>query len=166
MPSLIGVLAFLFGLTVATFSELRVFFPALLAGAVVTLKVFALSLPVFLALSFAAAAGRTSAYAPIRWLTSAYVEIFRGTSLLVQLFWFFYVLPEFGIVLSPVMAATVAMGLNFGAYGAEVVRGAVSAVDKGQWEACVALNIPRAQAGASHHLSAGHRDQRFPEWQT
>ena len=66
-------------------------------------------------------------------------EVIRG----VQLFWFFYVLPEFGIVLSPVMAATVAMGLNFGAYGAEVVRGAVSAVDKGQWEACVALNIPR-----------------------
>ena len=143
MTALAAIMAFLFGLVVATFSQVRVFFPALLAGAAVTLEIFALSLPLFLILATTAALGRSSAHALLRWLAIFYIEIFRGTSLLVQLFWFFYVLPKFNIVLTPVAAASICIGLNFGAYGAEVVRGALGSVGSGQWEACTALGIPR-----------------------
>lgn len=69
------------------------------------------------------------------------IEFFRGTSLLVQLFWLFYVLPLLGYRLTPVAVAVVAFGLNFGAYGAEVVRGAIGAVPRAQWEGAVALNL-------------------------
>lgn len=69
------------------------------------------------------------------------IEFFRGTSLLVQLFWLFYVLPLLGYRLDPLLVAVVAFGLNFGAYGAEVVRGAINAVPRPQWEGAVALNL-------------------------
>jgi polar amino acid transport system permease protein len=73
------------------------------------------------------------------------IEFFRGTSLLVQLFWLFYVLPllpyPFGFRLDSLLVAVLAFALNFGAYGAEVVRGAINAVPKPQWEGAVALNL-------------------------
>jgi polar amino acid transport system permease protein len=86
------------------------------------------------------------ASAPWRWLATVYVELFRGTSALVQLFWLFFVLPHFGVTLEPMSVGIAALGLNVGAYGAEVVRGAISSVSKGQWEAATALNLTRAQA--------------------
>jgi len=64
----------------------------------------------------------------------------------VQLFWLFFVLPHFGITLDPMTVAIVALGLNVGAYGAEVVRGAIQSVPSGQWEASVALNMPQSMA--------------------
>jgi polar amino acid transport system permease protein len=69
------------------------------------------------------------------------IEFFRGTSLLVQLFWLYYALPLLGYALDPIEVAVVAFGLNFGAYGAEVVRGAIKAVPKAQWEGSIALNL-------------------------
>ena len=70
------------------------------------------------------------------------VEFFRGTSLIVQLFWIVYAMPLLlGYKLNNVVAAILALGLNFGAYGAEVVRGAIKAVPKPQREACTALNL-------------------------
>ena len=78
---------------------------------------------------------------PIRWLVRAYVEFFRGTSLLVQLFWMYYVLPHFGILLDPFVAGVLGISLNSSAYGAEAVRGAILAVPKPQYEAAIALNI-------------------------
>ncbi|CCQ15728.1 ABC amino acid transporter, permease component [Rhodococcus sp. AW25M09] len=69
------------------------------------------------------------------------VEFFRGTSLLVQLFWLFYVLPLLGFQLESMFCGILALGLNYGAYGAEVVRGSISAVAKPQWEAALALNF-------------------------
>ena len=76
----------------------------------------------------------------------AYIELFRGTSLLVQLFWLFFVLPlpPFNLELSAYTVAIVGLGLHIGAYGAEVMRGAIGSVAKGQYEACVALNMPPA----------------------
>ncbi|MFD1810787.1 ectoine/hydroxyectoine ABC transporter permease subunit EhuC [Rhodococcus gannanensis] len=71
------------------------------------------------------------------------VEFFRGTSLVVQFFWLFYVLPEFGFKLESMVVGIVALGLNYGAYGAEVVRGSINAVPTGQWEATTALNFGR-----------------------
>jgi polar amino acid transport system permease protein len=70
------------------------------------------------------------------------VEFFRGTSLVVQLFWIVYAMPILlGYKLDNQVAAILAFGLNFGAYGAEVVRGAIKAVPKPQREACTALNL-------------------------
>ena len=76
-----------------------------------------------------------------RFVARVFIEFFRGTSLLVQLWWLFFVLPQFGWVLSPLAVGVLAFALNFGAYGAEVVRGAINAVPKAQWEATVALNM-------------------------
>lgn len=70
-----------------------------------------------------------------------YVELFRGTSLLLQLFWLYYVLPLVGIDIPPLAAAIVGIGLNYGAYGSEVVRGAFVSVDKGQAEAARSLGL-------------------------
>ena len=74
-----------------------------------------------------------------------YVEIFRGTSILVQLFWIFFVLPlpPFNLEISPFVAGVLALGLNVGAYGAEVVRGAIQSISRGQIEAAIALNMSR-----------------------
>lgn len=77
----------------------------------------------------------------VRGAARTFIEFFRGTSLLVQLFWFFYVLPLFGIELSSLFTGILALGLNYGAYGAEVVRGALNSVPKGQWEASIALSL-------------------------
>ena len=75
------------------------------------------------------------------------VEFFRGTSLIVQLFWIVYAMPLLlGYKLNNVVAAILALGLNFGAYGAEVVRGAIKAVPKPQREACTALNLTALHA--------------------
>ena len=136
-----ALVAFLIGLCVATFAELRVFLPALLKGAVVTVQVSVLSIALFLFLSVATGIVRTFGNRTSRWIATIYTEVFRGTSLLVILFWMFFVMPEFGVTLSPLVAGVCAIGLNFGAYGAEVVRGAIAAVPRGQSEATIALNM-------------------------
>ncbi|MGB3373196.1 MAG: ectoine/hydroxyectoine ABC transporter permease subunit EhuC [Rhodococcus sp. (in: high G+C Gram-positive bacteria)] len=92
-----------------------------------------------LALVLGLAAGNRHLY--VRGPSRVVVEFFRGTSLLVQLFWLFYVLPLLGFQLDSMFCAILALGLNYGAYGAEVVRGSIAAVPKPQWEAALALNF-------------------------
>src|SRR5690606_18739516 len=92
-------------------------------------------------LAFAAGIGKLSKVAPLRWLSVVYIEIFRGTSLLVQMFWLFFALPLLGVRLEPTTAGILALSLNIGAYGAEVVRGAILAVDPKQYEAATAVNF-------------------------
>jgi polar amino acid transport system permease protein len=77
----------------------------------------------------------------VRGAVRVVVEFFRGTSLYVQLFWLFYALPILGLRFAPMACGVLALGLCYGAYGAEVVRGAVRAVPRAQWEATVALNL-------------------------
>jgi polar amino acid transport system permease protein len=69
------------------------------------------------------------------------IEFFRGTSLLIQLWWMFFALPLLGIAIEPLAIGIIAFGMNFGAYGAEVVRGSLNAVPRAQWEGAVALNL-------------------------
>lgn len=69
------------------------------------------------------------------------VECIRSTPLLLQIFFVFYVGPQFGVRLSPWTAGVVTIGLHYGAYLSEVYRGAIESVSRGQWEACVALNL-------------------------
>lgn len=82
----------------------------------------------------------------IRVLARIYVEIWRGTSELVQLLWIYFVLPVLvGYKIVPLVAGIVVLGLNFGAYGAEIVRGAVRSVPTAQYEGAIALNFTPAQ---------------------
>src|SRR5699024_9461868 len=83
----------------------------------------------------------------VRGVTTAYVEIFRGTSLIVQLFWLYYAVPMlFGINLgSNWWVGVIAIALNYGAYMSEVVRSSILSVDEGQTEAAIALNLSRVQ---------------------
>lgn len=74
-------------------------------------------------------------------ISTVYIEFFRGTSLLVQLYWIYFVLPLLGLRFEAFPAGFVALGLNFGAYGAEIVRGSILAVPNTQWEAAQALNM-------------------------
>jgi len=118
----------------------------ILDGAVVTIELTIYGCVFALVMAIVAGLGRVSSLAPVRWLAVAYVEFFRGTSIFVQLFWAYYVLPLMGLTLSPLQAGVLALGLNVGAYGAEVVRGAILSVDRGQREAGIALNLTRTQA--------------------
>jgi polar amino acid transport system permease protein len=98
-----------------------------------------------LVMAFVGGVAKLSHNTLVRWLAVIYIELFRGTSAIVQLFWLFFVLPFFGIELPAVLAGILALGLNVGAYGAEVVRGAILAVPKGQYEAATALNFTSQQ---------------------
>ncbi|MBD2869745.1 ectoine/hydroxyectoine ABC transporter permease subunit EhuC [Paenibacillus arenilitoris] len=115
--------------------------PLLVDGLLITVQVAVLSSVVALALAAAAGLARTSRYAAIRGLAGTYVEIFRACSLLVLLFWVYFALPFLGIELSKVTAAVLAIGLNIGAYGAEIVRSSLKAIPEGQHEAGIALNL-------------------------
>lgn len=141
-----AILAFGAGLVTASFADFRDHLPELLRGLEVTVKVTLGGALLALLAAFTAALCKMYAPAPLRWLATGYIEAFRGTSALVQLFWLFFVLPHFGITLDPLSVGIMALGLNVGAYGAEVVRGAIGGVAAGQWEAATALNMTRVQA--------------------
>lgn len=119
--------------------------PRILPGLVVTLQILFSGAALAFVVAFVAGLGRISRFAIVRSITAIYVELFRGTSLLVQLFWFFFALPAFGFQLTPFFAGVLALGLNYGAYGSEIVRGAIVAIPKGQTEASIALNMTRWQ---------------------
>lgn len=120
--------------------------PAMWKGTIVTLTVTVLAAITALMLSVAAGLARQSRLAPVRWITAAYVEAFRGTSLLVQLFWLYFAFPLlFDIRMSAMTAAVLALGLNYGAYGSEIVRSSIEAVPRGQTEAAIALNMTPGQ---------------------
>jgi polar amino acid transport system permease protein len=116
-------------------------FPRLLNGTILTVQIAVCAMFFATILSIALGLARLVRPWPIRWLVRAYVEFFRGTSLLVQLFWMYYVLPHFGILIDPFTTGVLGISLNASAYGAEAVRGAILAVPKAQYEAAIALNI-------------------------
>lgn len=117
------------------------FLPSLLKGAEITVLVAFFSSILAIIVSFIVGLLRLSKLWIVRTVSAIYVEVFRGTSLLVQLFWLYFALPFIGIELPKMLAAILAIGLNFGAYGSEIVRSAVLAVPKGQTEAAIALNM-------------------------
>jgi len=115
----------------------------ILEGALVTIELTIMGSALALVMAFLAGLGRLSRFFAVRALATAYIEFFRGTSIFVQLFWVYFVLPFIGVSLTPLQAGVLGLGLNVGAYAAEVVRGAVLSVGKEQYEACVALNLGR-----------------------
>lgn len=118
----------------------------ILDGALVTIQLTLMGCALALVMAFVAGLGRLSRFFAVRALATAYIEFFRGTSIFVQLFWAYFVLPFAGFELTPLQAGVLALGLNVGAYGAEVVRGAIQSIGKEQYEACVALNLGRWQS--------------------
>lgn len=120
-------------------------------GAWVTVQLTLYSTILGAILAFASGIGKLSANWIIKGISVAYIEVFRGTSLLVQLFWLYFALPLAGMAvgidlrLPPVLAGVLALSLNIGAYGAEVVRGAIQSVHADQHEAARALNFTERQ---------------------
>lgn len=123
----------------------------LLEGAWVTVQLTVYSTFFGAFFSFAFGIGKLARNPAIRAVSISLIEVFRGTSLLVQLFWLYFALPVLGqaigldLRLPAVVAGTLALSLNIGAYGAEVVRGAVQAVPMAQHEAAKALDFSPRQ---------------------
>jgi polar amino acid transport system permease protein len=117
----------------------------IVSGTLITMALTVLAALLAMAIAIAAGLMRMAQNAVVRGVATVYIEIFRGTSLLVQLYWIFFVLPLFGITLESFTAGFVAVGMNLGAYGAELVRGAIQSVPLGQWEAALALNMSPAK---------------------
>ncbi len=119
--------------------------PILLIGLTVTLQAAAAGFAIALVLGLVFALLRRSPLKSVSWTTALVVEFLRDTPLLVQLFFLYYVLPDFGIVLPAFMTGALALGLQYAAYTSEVYRGGIEAVPRGQWEAATALNLTRMQ---------------------
>lgn len=115
----------------------------LLKGAQVTVMISLASIVFGAILAFAAGIARTSSNRFVSGLAFIYIVLFRGTPLLVQLFWFYYALPLVGISFDPITTGIVTLSLLTGAFGAEVVRGALLAVPNTQLEAARALNFSK-----------------------
>src|SRR5262245_18342447 len=119
--------------------------PILLIGLTVTLKAPALGVLVALALGLVFALMPRRHFRPLAYGTAFIVEFLRATPLLVQLFFLYYVLPNFGIVLPAFLTGALALGLQYSAYTSEVYRGGLDAVPLGQWEAATALNLGKGR---------------------
>jgi polar amino acid transport system permease protein len=90
---------------------------------------------------------RLSRFAPLRWLSQAYVEVFRCTPVLVQLVWFYYALPILsGIEMSATTAGVLALSLYGGAFYSEIIRGGINSIEPGQTEAALALGMTPTQS--------------------
>ena len=122
--------------------------PTLLSGLKLTLIISLLAAIVAAVLGLAFAIVRRSKVKAISLPVSWFVEFIRGTPLLVQLYFIFYVLPDAGIVLSPLVAGVIGMGLHYATYTAEVYRAGIENVARGQWEAARATNLTMRQTWA------------------
>jgi polar amino acid transport system substrate-binding protein len=122
------------------------FLPMLGQGALITLWLSVVSMIVAVALGMIIALLRMYGPPPVAWLAAVYVEVVRGTPLLIQLFIIFYGLPNIGIKLSPFIAAVMGLGLNYAAYEAENYRAGLTAVPRGQMEAAKALGMRQRDA--------------------
>lgn len=119
--------------------------PQLLKGAAVTLKLTLITAILAFILSFVVGFLRLVPNRWVRRVTMAYVEILRGTSAIVQLFYLFFILPAFGISLPPTTTAVIGLGLNLSAYGSEIVRAGILSIAPGQHEGAAALGLDRIQ---------------------
>lgn len=121
------------------------FLPLILSGAILTVELTVLGSLLGLMVAFAVGFARLTKTVWLRVPARVFMEFFRGTSLFVQLFWVYFALPLFGISLTPFQAGVVCLGLNAGAYMSEIVRGAMLAIPREQFEACIALNLNKGQ---------------------
>ena len=120
------------------------YLPFLLSGAKVTVAIFVLTLVLSLPLGLPFALGSESKILPIRWFCKIYIWIFRGTPLILQLYFFYYFFPiSLGVKINPFLAVILTFVLNYAAYFGEIYRGGIASVDEGQYEAAEALGISK-----------------------
>ncbi|NKJ45616.1 hypothetical protein CIC12_02405 [Burkholderia sp. SG-MS1] len=124
----------------------------LIAATATTWEIFTLATLLALVISFVAGIASVASNQVIRRIALVYGEAFRGISLVVQLFWIFFVLPFFGVTVSAVQAAVLGLALCFGAYGAETIRAGLLAIPRGQQQAAQALGLTRFQSFLSVEL--------------
>ncbi len=123
--------------------------PILLQGVVITIQATLLGTVVAMVVGMLFAIARRSTN---RWLSRPVgfmVDFIRGTPLLVQLYFLFYILPDAGILLSPLVAGVIGLGLHYGTYTAEVYRAGIDNIPRGQWEAAKAVNLNMRQTWTS-----------------
>lgn len=123
--------------------DIPAFLPDLLRGAGLTILVSVLAFLLALVVGLAFAILRMSRIVPLRVIAAIYIQFIRGTPLLLQLFFIYYVMPYSGVVLSPFVSAIIGLTANYGAYMAEVFRSGIQAIAKGQWEAGSAVGMSR-----------------------
>jgi polar amino acid transport system permease protein len=126
-------------------SNLDDFLPLFWDGVVVTLQALVLGSLMAFALGLVWALAQRSPLKAVRWPVMAVTEFIRNTPLLVQLFFIFYVLPEWGLTLSALATGVLGLGLHYSTYTAEVYRAGIDGVPAGQWEAATALSLPRSR---------------------
>ncbi|MDB6066423.1 MAG: yecS [Pedosphaera sp.] len=132
--------------SISALREWKKYMPLLMRGAVVTVEISVLAMALAVVAGLVIVLVRLYAIAPLRWLAQAYVEVMRGTPLLIQLFLIYYGLPEIGIRLPAFFAAILGLGLNYAASEAENYRAGIQALPKGQIEASMALGMNRWQS--------------------
>jgi polar amino acid transport system substrate-binding protein len=121
------------------------YLPLLLRGAVTTIELSVVSMALAVLTGLVIVLVRLYAAAPLAWLAKAYVEIIRGTPLLIQLFLIYYGLPQIGIKLHAFWAAILGLGLNYAASESENYRAGIQSIPRGQTEAALALGMGRWQ---------------------
>lgn len=120
--------------------------PVLAKGLIWTLQLTAAAYVLALPLGLAVALLRLVPYRPVSWLAATYVELLRGTPLLVQIFFAYFVLPAAGLTLTAWAAGVAALGINASAYIAEICRAGVLSIERGQNEAARSLGMTSSQA--------------------
>jgi len=118
----------------------------LLGGLLITVELTFVVITLSLVCGLFVALAGMSRLTPLRWLVKAYIEVIRGTPLLLQLIYVYYVLPEIGIRLDAFTAGVLALTLNYSAYISEVYRSGIQAIAKGQHDAAAALGMTRGLA--------------------
>ncbi len=114
-------------------------------GALLTIRMSLIAMVLGLIVSVLGAVAKTSGIRPLRWIVDVYVEVIRNTPFLVQIFFIFFGLPAIGISMSPDTAAIVALVINVGAYGTEIIRAGIESIPGGQIEAGKALGLSPVQ---------------------
>lgn len=132
------------------FGEILTIASALLQGLGVVAMLFAVTLVVSIPLGFLLTLLTRCKVAPLRWLTNAYIYVIRATPLMLQLFFIYFGLPLLGepfksLFFNAIVCAMVGFSLNYAAYFAEIFRGGLLSIDKGQYEACQVLGLNRVQ---------------------
>ncbi|MDR3624879.1 MAG: amino acid ABC transporter permease [Chlamydiales bacterium] len=115
--------------------------PALLHGALMSLLIASIATIIGVSLGTVIGFAENVKVKIVHMLTTAYVTLFRGTPMLVQILFVYYVLPQFGVTIAPFWSASLAIGLNSAAYISQVVRSGINAVPKGQVEAAHTLGF-------------------------
>ncbi len=131
--------------SISTLREWPRYLPLLLRGAVTTVELSLLGMALAVVIGMVVVLARLYGPAPVRWLAQAYVEVVRGTPLLIQLFLIYYGLPQIGLRLNAFLAGILGLGLNYAASEAENYRAGIQSIPKGQTEAALALGMTRRQ---------------------